>query len=55
MRVAAEVIYQAALVVPPWLGYADFLGRPPGQLGVERFVAPGTEVRSFLDPPNSSM
>jgi predicted RecB family nuclease len=23
----AEVIYQAALVVPPWLGYADFLER----------------------------
>ena len=27
MRAAAEVIYQAALVVPPWLGYADFLER----------------------------
>lgn len=27
MRVSAEVIYQAALVGPPWLGYADFLER----------------------------
>jgi len=27
MRAGAEVIYQAALVVPPWLGYADFLER----------------------------
>jgi uncharacterized protein len=26
-RAGAEVIYQAALVVPPWLGYADFLER----------------------------
>src|SRR4029077_5972128 len=26
-RASAEVIYQAALVVPPWLGYADFLER----------------------------
>jgi predicted RecB family nuclease len=27
MRAGAAVIYQAALVVPPWLGYADFLER----------------------------
>jgi predicted RecB family nuclease len=27
MRAGAEVIYQAALGVPPWLGYADFLER----------------------------
>ena len=27
MRAGAEVIYQAALVAPPWLGYADFLER----------------------------
>jgi hypothetical protein len=27
MRAGAGVIYQAALVVPPWLGYADFLER----------------------------
>jgi predicted RecB family nuclease len=27
MRAGAKVIYQAALVVPPWLGYADFLER----------------------------
>jgi hypothetical protein len=27
MRAGEEVIYQAALVVPPWLGYADFLER----------------------------
>jgi len=27
MRAGADVIYQAALVVPPWLGIADFLER----------------------------
>jgi predicted RecB family nuclease len=27
MRAGAEVIYQAALIAPPWLGYADFLER----------------------------
>jgi len=27
MRAGAEVIYQAALVLPPWRGYADFLER----------------------------
>jgi predicted RecB family nuclease len=27
MRAGAEMIYQAALVVPPWLGIADFLER----------------------------
>ena len=27
MRAGSKVIYQAALVVPPWLGYADFLER----------------------------
>src|ERR1700730_14684359 len=27
MRAGAEMIYQAALVVPAWLGYADFLER----------------------------
>jgi predicted RecB family nuclease len=27
MRAGTEVIYQAALVVPPWLGFADFLER----------------------------
>ena len=27
MRTGVEVIYQAALVTPPWLGYADFLER----------------------------
>jgi predicted RecB family nuclease len=26
-RAGADVIYQAALIVPPWLGYTDFLGR----------------------------
>jgi predicted RecB family nuclease len=30
MRAGAEVIYQAALVVSPWLGYADFLERVEG-------------------------
>src|SRR5437764_10927198 len=35
MRSGAEVIYQAALVTPPWLGYADFLERvdEPSELG----------------------
>jgi hypothetical protein len=27
MLAGAEAIYQAALVLPPWLGYADFLER----------------------------
>ena len=27
MQAGAEVVYQAALVVPPWLGFADFLER----------------------------
>ena len=27
MLAGAEAIYQAALVLPPWLGYADFLDR----------------------------
>jgi uncharacterized protein len=27
MQAGAEVIYQAGLVVPPWLGFADFLER----------------------------
>ena len=27
MRAGADAIYQAALVVPPWLGFADFLER----------------------------
>ena len=27
MRAGPDVIYQAAMVVPPWLGYADFLER----------------------------
>jgi hypothetical protein len=27
MQAGAEVIYQAALVVAPWLGFADFLER----------------------------
>src|SRR5207248_6949179 len=27
MQAGAEVIYQPALVVPPWLGFADFLER----------------------------
>jgi predicted RecB family nuclease len=27
MRAGADVIYQAAFVVPPWLGFADFLER----------------------------
>src|SRR5215467_12301641 len=27
IRAGAEVIYQAAMVVPRWLGYADFLER----------------------------
>src|SRR5439155_18895900 len=37
-RAGAEAIYQAALVVPPWLGHADFLRDPqrryPGNVGL---------------------
>ena len=46
---------RAALLSPDQSGIARELDHmlgfgPSGQLGVERFVAPGTEVRCFLDP-----
>jgi predicted RecB family nuclease len=46
MRAGAEVIYQAALVVPPWLGYADFLKRVEGasNLGAWSYEALDTKL-----------
>ena len=46
MRAGAEVIYQAALVVPPWLGYADFLERveEPSNLGAWSYEALDTKL-----------
>jgi hypothetical protein len=32
MRAGADVIYQAAFVVPPWLGFADFSGADRGSI-----------------------
>jgi hypothetical protein len=36
MRAGADVIYQAAVVVPPWLGIADFLERISEESGFGR-------------------
>ncbi len=45
----------AALLLADQSGIARELNHvpgfgPPGQLGIERFIAPGTEVRCFLHP-----
>jgi len=46
MRAGADVISQAALVVPPWLGYADFLERieEASSLGPWSFEAVDTKL-----------
>jgi predicted RecB family nuclease len=46
MDAGAEVMYQAALVVPPWLGYADFLERVEGvsSLGAWSYEAVDTKL-----------
>jgi predicted RecB family nuclease len=46
MQAGAEAIYQAALVVPPWLGYADFLERVEGvsSLGAWSYEAVDTKL-----------
>src|SRR5438477_9072774 len=46
MRAAVEVIYQAALVAPPWLGYADSLERvrEPLNLSPSRYEAVDTKL-----------
>src|SRR5262249_8298869 len=46
MRAGAEAIYQAALVVPPWLGYADFLERvaEASNLGTWSYEAVDTKL-----------
>src|ERR1700737_2407556 len=52
MRAGAEVIYQAALVVPPWLGYADFLKRVEGasNLGAWSYEALDTKLPRRAKP-----
>ncbi len=52
MRAGAEVIYQAALVVPPWLGYADFLERVGEQstLGSWSYEAADTKLARKAKP-----
>jgi predicted RecB family nuclease len=52
MRAGAEVIYQAALVVPPWLGYADFLKRVEGasNLGDWSYEALDTKLPRRANP-----
>jgi predicted RecB family nuclease len=52
MRAAADVIYQAALVVPPWLGYADFLERieEPSSLSPWSYEAVDTKLTRTAKP-----
>ena len=52
MRAGAEVIYQAALVVPPWLGYADFLERveEASNLGAWSYEALDTKLSRRAKP-----
>jgi predicted RecB family nuclease len=52
MRAGSEVIYQAALVAPPWLGYADFLERVEGasSLGAWSYEALDTKLPRRAKP-----
>jgi predicted RecB family nuclease len=52
MRAGAEVIYQAALVVPPWLGIADFLERieEGSNLGGWSYLAVDTKLPRRAKP-----
>jgi predicted RecB family nuclease len=52
MRAGGEVIYQAALVVPPWLGYADFLERveETSSLGAWGYEAVDTKLPRRVKP-----
>jgi uncharacterized protein len=52
IRAGAEVIYQAALVVPPWLGIADFLERieEGSNLGGWSYVAVDTKLPRRAKP-----
>jgi predicted RecB family nuclease len=52
MGTGAEVIYQAALVVPPWLGYADFLERVEevSSLGAWSYEAVDTKLPRRAKP-----
>jgi uncharacterized protein len=52
MRAGADVIYQAALVLPPWLGYADFLERveEASSLGAWSYEAVDTKLPRRAKP-----
>jgi predicted RecB family nuclease len=52
IRAGAEVIYQAALVLPPWLGYADFLERvdEASELGAWSYEAVDTKLSRRAKP-----
>ncbi|MBV8937335.1 MAG: TM0106 family RecB-like putative nuclease, partial [Alphaproteobacteria bacterium] len=52
MRTGVELIYQAALVAPPWLGYADFLERvaEPSNFGPWGFEALDTKLSRTAKP-----
>jgi predicted RecB family nuclease len=52
MRSGAEVIYQGALVAPPWLGYADFLERvdESSSLGPWGYEAVDTKLARSAKP-----
>jgi uncharacterized protein len=55
MRAGAEVIYQAALVVPPYLGYADFLERveETSNLGAWSYEALDTKLSRTAKPEHA--
>ena len=52
MRASAKVIYQAALVAAPWLGYADFLERidAASNLSSPRYEAVDTKLTRTAKP-----
>src|SRR5438874_1220535 len=52
MRAGAAVIYQAALIAPPWLGYADFLERvqETSNLGAWSYEALDTKLSRQAKP-----
>ncbi len=52
MRAGVDVIYQAALIVPPWLGYADFLERveKASNLGAWSYEAVDTKLPRRAKP-----
>jgi hypothetical protein len=52
MHAGAEVVYQAALILPPWHGFADFLERVEGasNLGAWSYEAVDTKLPRKAKP-----